>query len=81
MLMGKQMVLTIFIIAVALGTETEFQLRIGLFRSSANRTFMTGNPRRMVHFPSKLLPLLHLLGAHSDAVFGCKVKHQEIEQG
>ena len=27
--MGKKMVLTIFIVAVALGTEAEFQLRIG----------------------------------------------------
>ena len=40
MLMGKQMVLAVLIIAVAFGTVPEFQIRIIQFRSSADRTLM-----------------------------------------
>ena len=41
--MRKQMILTVFIIAIALGTETEFQMFSVLLRSSADRTFMFGD--------------------------------------
>lgn len=43
MRMRKQMILTVFIIAIALGTETEFQMFSVLLRSSADRTFMFGD--------------------------------------
>lgn len=42
MLVGKQMVLTILIISIALGTETEFQMVSIFLCTSANRAFMAG---------------------------------------
>lgn len=38
--MRKQMILAVFIISVALGTEPEFQSRIILLRPAADGTFM-----------------------------------------
>ena len=35
------MILAVFVVAVALGTETELQIRIILFRPSADRTFVS----------------------------------------
>ena len=43
MLMRKQMILTILIISIALGTESELQVRIGLLRSAADCTLMSGD--------------------------------------
>lgn len=44
MLMGIQMMLTVFIISITFGAETEFQRGIILFGSAADRTFMFGDP-------------------------------------
>ena len=40
MLMCKQMILTVFVIALALGAETEFQRRIVKFRPAADSTLV-----------------------------------------
>ena len=53
MLVREQMILAVFIIAVAFGTEAEHQIVSILFCASADRTFM---------HRSILLPLLHALG-------------------
>ena len=55
MRMGKQMILTIFIISVTLRTETEFQFRIRLIRSSADGTFMPGDSAALLRFMAWLL--------------------------
>ena len=56
--MGKKVVLTIFIVAVALGTEAEFQLRIRLLRSSAYRAAMSA--RHLLHRLLVSRPSMHL---------------------
>lgn len=66
MLMGKQMILTIFVIAIALGAETEFQVWIIQLGSSADCTFMlchhAASPR-FLHLSLKyLLPVNFLRG-------------------
>ena len=55
MCMGKQMILTVFIISVTLRTEAEFQFRIRLIRSSANGTFMPGDSTALLRFMAWLL--------------------------
>ena len=57
----KQMILTIFIIAIALGAETELQLRIGFLCPSADRTFVSCDLRRILYLPFEFLSSLHLL--------------------
>ena len=52
MLVGKQMLLAVFIIAIAFGTEPEFQIRPVPFRPAANGAFMPCNILRLPH-PSK----------------------------
>ena len=59
--MRKQMILTVFIVSVTLGTETELQLRIGLLCPAADRTFMSRDLRGILYFLLKLLSSLHLL--------------------
>ena len=43
MLMGKQMILTILIVSLTFGTETKLQIVSVQLRSSAYRTFMSGD--------------------------------------
>lgn len=43
MLVCKQMILAIFVIAIAFGAETELQARIVLFRPATDRAFMSRN--------------------------------------
>ena len=42
MLVRKQMILTIFVVAVTLGAETEFQIVSVQLRSAADRAFVAG---------------------------------------
>ena len=64
MRMRKQMILTIFVIAVAFGAETEFQIRIVLLGSSADRTLMLRDLRtrtRLAHLRMELTLSVYLL--------------------
>ena len=67
MLMCKQMVLTVFIIAVAFGTETELKIRIVQLCTPADGTFMLGNAAGFRVYPAsvhsllKIPPPLHFL--------------------
>src|SRR5699024_103146 len=86
MLMCKQMVLTVFIIAVAFGTETELQIRIVLLCTPADGTFMLGNAAGFRVYPAsvhsllKIPPPLHFLRpetAHTSSGKEEKYKIQE----
>ena len=62
--MCKQMILTILVISLALGTETEFQRRIILLGPAADRTLMSDSVRvsgGLSHLGFELLPSVHLV--------------------
>ena len=64
MLMCKQVILTVLIIAIALGAKPEFQMLSVLLRPAADCTFVTGGLALRLHFFYTLLKLpaaLHLL--------------------
>lgn len=81
MLMSIQMMLTILIISIALGAETEFQRGIILFRPAADRTFMFGDPRRGMRLLFEFMPPLHLLWRHVDMVSAGHEEYDKIEEG
>ena len=73
MLVRKQMILAIFVVAVAFRTETELQARIVLFRPAADRAFMPRSfSSAFVCFSLKLSPAVHLF--RRDAAFVHSVK-------
>ena len=85
MLMGKQMILTVFIITVTFGTETEFQSRIILFRSSANCAFMLGYTAGMSHLCIPHLCLKYILSMHFFwryplIISGRQIENQEVQK-
>lgn len=68
MFMGKQMILAVFVIAVALGTEAEFQFRVAFIRSAADGAFMLGHLGCIgisLYIPLKLLLPLYLSRIHA----------------
>lgn len=85
MLMCKQMILTVFIITVTFGTETEFQSRIILFRSSANCAFMLGHTAGMSHLCIPHLCLKYILSMHFFwryplIISGRQIENQEVQK-
>ena len=81
--MCEQMILAIFIIAVAFGAEAKFQMFSVLLCSSADRTFMLGYSRchlRMDCF-LKLLPSVNLSRSHMVVISGSKEENDKIQQG
>ena len=63
MLMCKEVILTILIIAVALGAEAELQIRIILLGPSAESAFVPCNPGGIdLHRSLELISPLDLLG-------------------
>ena len=58
MLVRKQMVLTIFVVSVTLGAETEFQIVSVQLRSAANRAFV---PRDSFRLPCRSHLLMKFL--------------------
>ena len=75
MLVGKQMLLAVFIIAIAFGTEPEFQIRPVPFRPAANGAFMPCNILRLPHLlPVYLLPVDFLWGHPMVIPCGKKVR-------
>ena len=58
MLVRKQMILTIFVVAVTLGAETEFQIVSVQLRSAADRAFVPRNPFRLPCRPHLLMKFL-----------------------
>lgn len=82
MLMGKQMVGTVFVIPLALGTITERQVRIMFFRPSAYGTLMSGYIGRSFDFYFVFMLPLNLLRASSaQSCFKRQEEYKGIHQG
>ena len=81
MLMGKQMVLTVLIVAVAFGTESKFQLGIGLIRPAADGAFMLCHHMCPVYLAFKLMLPFYLFRTPYNAFPVSKEKYNKIEQG
>ena len=80
MLMAEQMLLTIFIVAVAFRAEPKFQLGIGLIRPAADGAFMLCHRRTPVHLPLVLVLPLHLLRAADNPVSRSEEEYNKIKQ-
>ena len=57
--MRKQMILTVFVVAVAARAEAEFQIRAVELRASADRAFMLGYLSVRIVFHSRSLRIVH----------------------
>ena len=79
MLMGIQMMLTVFIISITFGAETEFQRGIILFRPAADSAFMLGNSCRRLGLFFKFMSPFHLLRRHVDMVSAGQEEYNKIE--
>ena len=79
MFVRKQMILAIFVVAVAFRTETELQARIVLFRPAADRTFMFGNPGGSMSLLFEIMSPFHLLRRHVDMVSAGQEEYNKIE--
>lgn len=75
------MLLTVFIVAVALGTKSKFQLRIGLVRPAADSAFVLCDRRVAVYLPFIFILPLHLLRTADNAVPRGKEKDDKVKQG
>ena len=62
MFMCKEVVLAVFVIAVALGAEPEFQIISVILGPSADGTLMLGNPCRSPYLTLEVLPSVDLGG-------------------
>ena len=83
MLMCKQMILTVFVIALALGAETEFQRRIVKFRPAADSTLVLRTARislRCSHVCLKLLASVHLVRRIALEVSGGEEENNKVEE-
>ena len=79
MFMGKQMILTIFIISIAFGTKTELQIRIIQFCPSTNRTFVACDTFRLLYL-TVIRPLPVYFFWRYTAIVACTEKeNQEIQ--
>ena len=79
MLMGIQMMLTVFIISITFGAETEFQRGIILFGPAADRTFMFGDPGGGMGLLFEIVSPFHLLRRHVDMVSAGQEEYNKIE--
>ena len=83
MLMCEQMILTVFVIALALGAETEFQRRIVEFRPAADSTLVLRTARislRSAHVCLELLPSVHLVRRIALEVSGGEEENNKVEE-
>ena len=84
MLMCEQMILTVFVIALALGAETEFQRRIVEFRPAADSITLCFAPPaypcglRISAF--ELLPSVHLVRRIALEVSGGEEENNKVEE-
>ena len=78
MLVREQMVLAVFIIALAFRAETELQIIPILLRPPADGAFMFGNALRLAHLlPVNLFPA-NLMGRNPAVIPGAEKENQEI---
>lgn len=78
MLVGKEVVLTIFIIPLALGAKTELQILPILLCPAANCTFMLSNSLRLAHLLTVDLFPAYLMGRYSSVIPGTEKENQKI---
>lgn len=79
--MGKQVILAVFIISVALGTEAEFQVVPVLLRAAANSAFMRSHsPFPSLHAAHIGQSAVNLLGRIAVHVPHSKKEKDEISQ-
>ena len=84
------MILTVLVVSVAFGTETKFQVRIILLRTSADSTFMLGNRIAVsgerhcftsaVHCALELILSVDFLGIVTIEIPGSQEKDHKIQQ-
>ena len=79
--MREQVILTVFIIAVAFRAEPEFQFGIAVACPPADRTFMLGNPGRRLFYcpPVSCLPF-HRMQIRDLMPHECEEKDRKIQQ-
>lgn len=80
MLMGIQMMLTVFIISITFGAETEFQRGIILFGPAADRTFMFGDPGGGMCLLFEIMSPFHLLRRHVDMVSAGQEEYNKLRR-
>lgn len=81
MLMSKEMILTILIIALTLGAETELQIFPIFFRAAANGTFMSIYcPLSLLDAMGIALPPINSLRTVAAHIAHTKEKQEEIPQ-
>ena len=83
MLMCEQMILTVFVIALTLGAETEFQRRIVEFRPTADSTLVLRAARISLwsaHIRLELLPSVHLVRRIALEVSGGEEENDKVEE-
>lgn len=84
MLMCKQMILTVFVIALALGAETEFQRRIVKFRPAADSTLVLRTARHIpavfACLPSNFWAPVHLVRRIALEVSGGEEENNKVEE-
>ena len=80
-LMSKEMILAILVIAVAFGTESEFKLRIGRLCAAAHCALMPGHS--LWHHPGTLLEIsapLNLLGTKVTEFTCLQIKDKQVDK-
>ena len=82
MLMRKQMILTILIIAVALGAVPEYQIVAVLLRPATDRASVNAGPfLALLHAPVIYLSSVYLLRGVPAHIFHAEEENQEGAQG
>lgn len=80
MLMGKKMILAVFIIPFASGTKTKLQIIAIFFRSPADRAFMLGHVLRLAHLLFVDLFAANLSGRNSLIIPCTEKENQKIQK-
>ena len=83
MLMCEQMILAVFVIALTLGAETEFQRRIVEFRPAADSALVLCAARISLwsaHIRLELLPSVHLVRRITLEIPGGEEENDKVEE-
>ena len=80
MLMGKQMILTILIITVTLGTEPELKLRIAFLSLSTDSAFMSRYFRIFLNIMFEFRSSFHLLRAKMHVVVASHPEYAKVQK-
>lgn len=81
MLMGKQVILAVFVVPVAFGAEPEFQIRPVPLCPAADSAFVPGNIFCLPHLLPVDLFSMHFFWRHPLIIPCTEKENQEIQQG